>query len=511
MIPIRSEAKGRIQGIVHDASASGATLFIEPTAVVELGNTLRELSVQETREIERILREVSNEVANDAEGLGHTVTALAELDLAFAKASYSAAIRGSKPQVGSTALNLIGARHPLLDPEAVVPITITLGGAFTILVITGPNTGGKTVTLKTVGLVAAMAQCGLHIPAEEGSRVPVFDGIYADIGDEQSIEQSLSTFSSHLSNIVEILRRADSKSLVLLDELGAGTDPIEGAALARSILKSLLEQRIPTMVATHYSELKAFAHSTPGVENASMEFNVETLRPTFRLQIGLPGRSNAFAIASRLDLDEKIIEEARASMSVSHTEFESMLSEIRDAKEESARELRRAEQAREAAEKAQAEARRQLADAESQRLELLERTRREAEIQIEATRSELNALKKDWRQVKLTRDFIESSEETLDAIRELTAGPVPKPHLPEPGAKIEVGDRVFVPALNAEGEVVSVGGDGLDVQLGTLRTHVKSDQVELRSKSKPPTSLGSSVIVPDVESPGVELHLRMMR
>jgi DNA mismatch repair protein MutS2 len=357
-----------------------------------------------------------------------------------------------------------------------------------------------------------MAQCGLHIPVEAGSALPIYDGIYADIGDEQSIEQSLSTFSSHLSNIVEILRHATPNSLVLLDELGAGTDPVEGAALARSILNNLLESKIPTMVATHYAELKAFAHSTPGVENASMEFDVETLRPTFRLQIGLPGRSNAFAIASRLDLDPKIIEAARASMSSSHTEFETMLAEIRGAKEEIARELERAEQAREAAEKAKVEARRQLAEAEKTRRELVDQARREAEMQIEATRTELNALKREWRQVKLTRDFIEQSEARLDAVRGLAAESEPvKTDVPEADRKLEIGDTVFVPGLNAEGEVVAIGVDGVDIRLGTLRTHAKFDQVVLRSKPKLVAPPVSSVVVPEVESPGVELHLRMLR
>ena len=319
VIPVRAEARSRVKGIVHDTSASGATLFVEPLSVVEMGNRVRELALEETREVERILRALTLQVAANADELDRTVDGLAQLDLAFAKAKYSEETNSVEPKINAdekaTALQIIGARHPLLDPEKVVPVSIELGRAFSIMIITGPNTGGKTVTLKTVGLLALMAQSGLHIPAHEGSQLPVYDGIYADIGDEQSIEQSLSTFSSHMTNIIEILKEAEKRSLVLLDELGAGTDPVEGAALASAIMTELLRRRVSALVATHYAELKAFAHATPGVENASVEFDVETLAPTFHLTIGLPGRSNAFAIAARLGLDTEVVADARASRS----------------------------------------------------------------------------------------------------------------------------------------------------------------------------------------------------
>ncbi|HIC93079.1 MAG TPA: hypothetical protein EYP09_02360, partial [Anaerolineae bacterium] len=340
VIPLKADFKGRIPGLVHDVSASGATLFIEPLATLELGNRWRELQVEEEREVRRVLAALSALVAEEGERVEHTVEALAELDLAFAKAKYAEELKAVEPKLvswkaprrpasncqhpGST-IDLRKARHPLLDPATVVPIDVHLSDDYFILVITGPNTGGKTVSLKTVGLLALMAQCGLHIPAAEGSALSVFSGIYADIGDEQSIEQNLSTFSSHLNNIVDILRRADRRSLVLLDELGAGTDPSEGSALARAILSHLLERRITTFVATHYPELKVFAHATPGVENACVEFDLETLAPTYKLSIGLPGRSNALAIASRLGLASGIVDRAREMVPPQSLEAEGLL------------------------------------------------------------------------------------------------------------------------------------------------------------------------------------------
>ncbi|MEJ2559790.1 MAG: endonuclease MutS2, partial [Anaerolineae bacterium] len=314
VIPLRTEFKGRIQGIVHDQSASGATLFIEPLATVELNNRWRQLQLDEEEEVRRVLLGLTDLVAQEAKPIGWSVQAVAELDLAFAKAKYADEVRAIEPDfVGfpsppiqgtyGLVLHLLSARHPLLDPETVIPIDVVLPPETFILVITGPNTGGKTVTLKTVALLAAMAQAGLQIPAAEGSTLPIFKSIYADIGDEQSIEQSLSTFSSHLTNIVSILAECDAESLVVLDELGAGTDPVEGSALARAILEHLRDRGVTTFVATHYSELKAYAHNTPGVTNACVEFDAETLAPTYRLTIGLPGRSNAFAIARRLGLE----------------------------------------------------------------------------------------------------------------------------------------------------------------------------------------------------------------
>ena len=316
VLPLRSEFKGRIKAVVHDQSASGATLFIEPLAVVEWNNRYRELELAERDEVRRILAELSHAVAQHSDVLEEMVAVMAELDLAFMRARYALDIDATQPELvpfketggqhpGST-IRLYQVRHPLLDAELVVPIDIDLDNETYALVITGPNTGGKTVTLKSVGLLVLMAQSGLQIPAQSGSILTVFEDVFADIGDEQSIEQSLSTFSGHITNIVEILKQADSHSLVLLDELGAGTDPQEGSALARAVMSHLLDHRITNLIATHYPELKAYAHTTEGILNASVEFNLETLQPTYHLTIGLPGRSNALSIADRLGLDKRV-------------------------------------------------------------------------------------------------------------------------------------------------------------------------------------------------------------
>jgi DNA mismatch repair protein MutS2 len=468
VIPIRAEAKGRIQGIVHDTSASGATLFIEPLSTVDMGNRVVELARAEEREIERILRELTNLVGVHADPIDWTVEAIADIDLALAKAKYSLQIRGSQPQFVSaneatTSLDLLEARHPLLDPQTVVPISVHLGGEFSILIITGPNTGGKTVALKTVGLLALMAQSGLHIPVREASRLPVFSGIYADIGDEQSIEQSLSTFSSHLKNITEILRQADTQSLVLLDELGAGTDPIEGSALARAILTHLLERGIPAIVATHYAELKAFAQTTPRVQNASVEFDLETLSPTYHLTIGLPGQSNAFAIATRLGLDPSIIERARGALATADVEMEKLLANIKRSQQEASSAQAHAELAQREAETLAVESRRRLAEIESSQNEILERARQEAHEQVEQARAELNQLRGEWHSVSLTREFVERERDKLDAVEQAlqpSQPTPPPPALEREGEHVRSGDRVLVSRLGQFGDVIAQGADG---------------------------------------------------
>ncbi len=378
VIPLRAEFKGSIKAIVHDQSSSGATLFVEPLPVVELNNQVRELELAERDEERRILAELSALVGEHAAELKYGIENLAVLDLAFAKAKYAEEIHASEPilqpipdsritnhdkrQSGignrkssssnnqpSTnvvgvppTINLLQTRHPLLDPNTVVPIDINPKPGTHALVITGPNTGGKTVSLKTVGLLALMAQSGLHIPAQSGSELPCFHDIFADIGDEQSIEQSLSTFSSHITNIIRILKKADHRSLVILDELGAGTDPQEGAALARAILSHLIERGITTFVATHYPELKTFAHSTDGVVNASLEFDVQTLRPTYHLTIGLPGRSNALAIAQRLGLDPQLVAAAKSEINPDDLRADKLLDDIRKERNRTSREAREA-------------------------------------------------------------------------------------------------------------------------------------------------------------------------
>jgi len=546
VIPLKSEARGRIPGLVHDVSASGATLFIEPLAIVEMNNRCRELQLEEEREVQRVLAALSGLVAENGSSIIRTVEILAELDLALAKARYAEAINASPPELVSftegpapptrseaslgektphpgSYLHLKRARHPLLDPTTVVPIDVHLGDDYFILVITGPNTGGKTVALKTVGLLCLMAQAGLHLPVQEGSGLSVFEGVYADIGDEQSIEQSLSTFSSHMTNIIRILGVANSRSLVLLDELGAGTDPVEGSALARALLMHLLERRITALTTTHYSELKIFAHATPGVENASVEFDVETLSPTYELTIGLPGRSNAFAIASRLGLNRNIVAVAQSLVSSENLETESLLAELKRARDQAQRELRRLEEARREAESLAQRLELRLTNIEAERLAILGEARAEARREVQAVREELKTMRRRLRQMVATagpelpppeRAHIEARLDDLEA----ELAPLPPPLPPRATALTgvpAVGDIVWVPGLDALGEVVAVVDDELELRLGNFRLRTAIDEVELRQRaserlvSEQFRPAGEAEVAPP--SPGVELHLRGQR
>lgn len=529
VIPLKTEFKGRIPGIVHDTSASGATLFIEPLSVVDLGNEWRELQIEEKREVERILRELSGLVAEQADPIRWTVEALADIDLAFAKAQYAYTLNATPPdlyQIDPTSgpqrrtptrdnpypriqrpfIDLKQARHPLLDPETVVPVDVHVGDEFRALVITGPNTGGKTVTLKTTGLLAMMAQAGLHIPAADGSALTPFNGIYADIGDEQSIEQNLSTFSSHMTNIIDVLEHAGNRSLVLLDELGAGTDPVEGSALARALLRHVLHRNITTLVATHYSELKVFAYNTEGVRNASVEFDVETLSPTYQLTIGLPGRSNALAIASRLGLDSSIVTEAQASLSPTELEVEDMLEEIRVDRAAAAA----ARSASETAEReAQARARQleeRLAEIEAERRGIINEARREAERELEELRSELQQLKRraiHSEAIEQALDRIEELEETTEALP--AAAPPPVPAIED----LQAGDRVWVSSLQREGEVTELSEDEAEVQVGTFRARVPLHELEPRAQPERTIERQAvSVSKPGPADVGMELDLR---
>ncbi len=538
VIPIRAEFKGRIPGIVHDTSASGATLFIEPLSVVEMGNRWRQLQIEEQKEVERILAQLSAQVGDLADELGWTVEALAELDLIAAKARYANALEATEPQIvpfdgqapggkrqtpqsairhpGST-LDLRQARHPLLDPQKVVPIDVYLGDDYFILVITGPNTGGKTVSLKTVGLMVAMAQSGLHLPVAEGSALSVFEQVYADIGDEQSIEQSLSTFSSHLTNIVYILEHANERCLVLLDELGAGTDPVEGSALARAILAHLLERQITTLVATHYSELKAFAHTTPGVENASLEFDLETLSPTFRMQIGLPGRSNAFAIADRLGLDPRIVQAAQALVSPEELQTESLLQEIQQAHRQAllARDEALLAQRRAAEQERRLAAR--LAAIEAERMAILAQARDQARRELAAVRQEIEALRAELadrqRRSTVVGEWLEQARARLAKKEEAVAPPPPL--LAEESAlpgEIAVGDTVWVMGLGTSGEVIALEGNTAEVQVGSFRVRVPRQSLERRVRRQGPESEAPKVFLDTAPpSPGIELDLRGQR
>ena len=535
VIPIKADFKGRIPGIVHDTSASGATLFIEPLSAVEMANRWRELQIEEQKEVERILAELSALVASLADELAWTVDALAELDLALAKARYASELDATEPFIApvtpkglgrplgseyghpGTVLDLRQARHPLLDPETVVPIDVNLAEDYFVLVITGPNTGGKTVSLKTVGLMAAMAQSGLHLPVAEGSTLSVFDGIYADIGDEQSIEQSLSTFSSHLTNIVNVLDRADERSLVLFDELGAGTDPVEGSALARAILSHLLERRITTLVATHYSELKAYAHTTPSVENASVEFDLETLAPTYRMQMGLPGRSNAFAIAERLGLSPVIVRAARALVSPEELETESLLTEIQQAHQEAtvARDEALLAQRRVAERERQLAAR--LAAIEGERAAILGETRAEARRELAAARQEIEALREQMVErhslSTLGEEWLAQAQARL-AEQERALPPPPPPRPPEevvlPG-EIEVGDTVWIRGLSTTGQVMALEGNTADVQVGNFGVRVQQSDLERRAGRQAAEPPKVTVETGTHPAPSVELDLRGQR
>ncbi len=497
VLPVRAESRSAVPGIVHDTSASGATIYIEPLAVVDLGNRWRELQAQERHEIERIMRTLS-EAAGEAEHeLVDAVERLARIDLALAKAQLAEELAASElTEAGSdvpwlveapAALRLVEARHPLLEGE-VVPVTIEAGGETRALLITGPNTGGKTVALKTAGLLSLMALAGLPVPADEGTRIPVYDAVFADIGDEQSIEQSLSTFSGHVTAIIDILERAGERSLVLLDELGAGTDPTEGAVLAIAIVGRLIEAGATLIATTHHSELKLFAHRDPAVRNASVEFDVETLAPTYRLRIGVPGQSNALAIAERLGMPGAIVEAAREGLSHEQRDLEAVLGELRAQLSAAEDRAARAAADRDAAEELRADLERQLAaladEGERLRAESRERVReevRDAERMLQRARREVESAR------------LEQAAADLERAREAAAALVPEP-TPEPVADArpaaaraprtlpapEIGSHVWLRGIGSPGEALSEPDEAgeFQVQLGALRTRVRLAQVE---------------------------------
>jgi DNA mismatch repair protein MutS2 len=551
VIPLRAEFKGQVKAIVHDQSSTGATLFIEPLAVVELNNDYREAQIAERDEVRHILAELSGQVGLLAGEIVPGVAALAELDLAFAKAKYADEIRANEPLLhkitgkqppttdGCPSIQLTHARHPLLDPASVVPITIDADPGTFALVITGPNTGGKTVTLKTVGLLAVMAQSGLHIPAQSGSELPCFQAIYADIGDEQSIEQSLSTFSGHITNIVHILKKADRRSLVILDELGAGTDPQEGAALARAILSHLLAQGITTFVATHYPELKTFAHTTPGVVNASLEFNVQTLRPTYKLTIGLPGRSNALAIAQRLGLPQEVIDAARSEINPDDLRADKLIGDIHRQRKIAFKESEKAERSRSEARRLERDLNERLEKIEEERQKVLKQARAEGELEVEVLKTQLEMLKKELKKARQPLEALQKIEEKVEVIEEEIQKPVKRrariiDHRPYPSGTMSsivhrplaVGDKVVLRTLGAEGTIISIDEDEAEVQAGPLRMRVRLEELKRKTeesaevnnrpsaKKHQPEPQSSAVNRKSPilsSSPGIELDLRGQR
>lgn len=538
VIPLKADFKGKLRGIVHDQSSSGATLFIEPMATVDLNNRWRELQLAEQEEIRRILAALCEIIGEQAEAIRFNVEALAELDLAFSKAKYADALRASEATLVAPAvaaanpatnrthpgsiIELRQARHPLLDPTIVVPIDFVLDNQTYVVVITGPNTGGKTVSLKTVGLLALMAQSGLHLPAQSGSCLSMFEGIYADIGDEQSIEQNLSTFSSHVKTIIGILGKANSRSLVILDELGAGTDPGEGSAIARAILSYLLDLGVTTLATTHYPELKIYAHTTAGVTNASVEFDLETLAPTYHLTIGLPGRSNAFAIAQRLGLDATIIDEARKMMPANDLAAEQLLDEIHRQRDLARQERALAEAVRSDAVALEANLSRRLEQIDNERRKIINAARAEVQTEIDALQQEARELRRKLQSAGLSLTAVRQIEIDAAQLADTAAAPVSSIDTDLPGivpkGPVRLGESVWLPNLKTEGTVLSLTATEAEVQIGRLRVRAKLDELqslkEKKAADRPamptPASRGrvAQPAAPVAASPGLEIDLR---
>ena len=491
VVPVKAECKSQLPGLVHDVSSSGSTFFIEPMSAVNGNNELRELFVAERKEIERILAELSAEAAARQESINLNYEMLVTLDCIFARAKLSFAMHGIEPVIRTDGkLELKRARHPLIDAKKVVPVSLSLGVDFDTMVITGPNTGGKTVTLKTIGLLTLMAECGLHIPADDGSSIAIFETVLADIGDEQSIEQSLSTFSSHMRNIVEILQVCDRDSLILFDELCAGTDPAEGAALAIALIEFCRKCGAKVATTTHYAELKLYAMRTAGVINASCEFNVETLQPTYRLLIGIPGKSNAFAISRRLGLDEKIIEDAHSMVSQNDVNFEDVLTQLEQQRQQMEQAKVEAEQLRMETEKQKEKSDEYYAQIKAERDKAVQQARKEAQYIIEDARRTANNVYEELKQLrKQAKDgaFVEGSNEKQAALRRSLNEAEGKlrekqevRQRPAASRAIRVGDTVELLKFGSKATVLAVNKDGsYQLQAGIMKVNAKPDEVYL--------------------------------
>lgn len=488
-IPVKAEYRSQVSGMIHDQSATGSTLFIEPMAVVKLNNDLKELYGQEQEEIQKVLARLSADAAEYTTEIHTCYTILRQLDFIFAKGALALDMNASQPIFNTEGrIHIREGRHPLLDKKNVVPITLTLGDTFDLLIVTGPNTGGKTVSLKTVGLFTLMGQAGLHIPALDRSELAVFHDVYADIGDEQSIEQSLSTFSSHMTNIVSFLKQVDEHSLVLFDELGAGTDPTEGAALATSILNHLHSRGIRTMATTHYSELKVYALSTPGVENASCEFDVETLRPTYRLLIGIPGKSNAFAIASRLGIPDYIIEDAKTHLTEQDESFEDILTNLETSRKTLDKERETIAAYKREIERLKMETSQKQEKLEAQRDRILREANEKAHAILEDAKETADETMRNFHKFGKANISAAEMEKERERLRKKMAktrsGMTPEPAKPKKQYKpsdFKLGESVKVLSMNLTGSVVSLpdAKGNLDVQMGILRSKVNISDLEI--------------------------------